>query len=414
MRKMTFIAAAALLPLGACGGGASDTTTSTPTPTPTPSSTPTPTPTPTPTSSALDGGIDQVVAVGDSVVLQGSASGSVTWSQLSGPSVALSDATAAAPTFTAPNVSESTVLAFELADSAGTSDTVYVEIYVPPDASSDKTLLGDFTDRVGWACTVPPITDTEVSFTNEGTTIAVSSNGIARHATGTYPNSGNPNAIAAVAVDRTIPTSPVKTSTATEMGEFGVTLDGVVLDRDTAESYNNAGQWHYEAVTPGIADGTSSSIVGDWLGTDCNNAHVQPDGRYHYHGLMEGLLAMLGGYEGVSDMVLGGYAADGFPFYLRYGYADSADSSSGLARMAGSWKIKAGTRTSGPGGAYDGEFREDWEYSAGSGDLDECNGRFGPTPEYPSGIYHYYITDDYPYIPRCVFGTPDTSFRKST
>lgn len=29
----------------------------------------------------------------------------------------------------------------------------------------------------------------------------------------------------------------------------------------------------------------------------------------------------------------------------------------------------------------------------------------------PTGTYHYYITDDYPYIPRCVFGTPDGSFR---
>ena len=101
----------------------------------------------------------------------------------------------------------------------------------------------------------------------------------------------------------------------------------------------------------------------------------------------------------------------GFPFYLRYGYQDSNDPQSGLVAMRGSWMLRSGTRPSGPGGPYDGTFREDWEYVEGSGDLDLCNGRFGITPEYPAGIYHYYITDDYPYIPRCVFGTPDGTFR---
>ncbi|MBT8083019.1 MAG: YHYH protein [Gammaproteobacteria bacterium] len=25
---------------------------------------------------------------------------------------------------------------------------------------------------------------------------------------------------------------------------------------------------------------------------------------------------------------------------------------------------------------------------------------------YPSGIYHYFVTDDYPFIQRCVWGEP--------
>ncbi len=349
--------------------------------------------------------------MGDSVTLQASASGNVTWTQLSGPAVTLSDSDAVQPSFTAPTVTESTTLAFEIADDSGTSDTVYVEVYVAPDTSADPTLLGDFTGHDGWACTVAPIATTEVSFTDDGSTISISSNGIPRHATGTFPNDGNPNTIAEVSVDQTIPAAPVKTATATEMAEFGVTVDGVILERDTAESYENAGQWNYEALTPAIADGTIHPLVSDWLGVDCNNAHVQPNGRYHYHGMMEALLDMLGENAGVEDMVLGGYAADGFPFYLRYGYADAASSSSGLTRIRASWALKSGTRSSGPGGSYDGEFRQDWEYVAGSGDLDECNGRFGPTPEYPEGIYHYYITDDYPYVPRCVFGTPGSTFR---
>ena len=69
--------------------------------------------------------------------------------------------------------------------------------------------------------------------------------------------------------------------------------------------------------------------------------------------------------------------------------------------------------------AYGKEYRENvvdsllsfnatqtWTVSAGvgSGDLDECNGRVGVTPEFPDGIYHYYATDTYPFFQRCVKG----------
>jgi len=52
-----------------------------------------------------------------------------------------------------------------------------------------------------------------------------------------------------------------------------------------------------------------------------------------------------------------------------------------------------------------GAFTQDYEYINGSGDLDECNGRFDVTPEFPGGIYHYYATDGYPFVQRCVKGT---------
>ncbi|MGB0733877.1 MAG: YHYH protein, partial [Pontibacterium sp.] len=44
--------------------------------------------------------------------------------------------------------------------------------------------------------------------------------------------------------------------------------------------------------------------------------------------------------------------------------------------------------------------------------LDECNGRFGVTNEYPNGTYHYVISTEYPYIPRCFHGKPDRSFMR--
>ncbi|WP_367646648.1 YHYH protein [Ruegeria arenilitoris] len=30
---------------------------------------------------------------------------------------------------------------------------------------------------------------------------------------------------------------------------------------------------------------------------------------------------------------------------------------------------------------------------------------------FPSGTYAYFLTDDYPVVPRCFAGTPDPSFR---
>jgi hypothetical protein len=52
-----------------------------------------------------------------------------------------------------------------------------------------------------------------------------------------------------------------------------------------------------------------------------------------------------------------------------------------------------------------GVFVQDWVYDSSlGGDLDECNGRFGVTPEFPQGIYHYYVTEAYPYMQRCIKG----------
>jgi len=59
-----------------------------------------------------------------------------------------------------------------------------------------------------------------------------------------------------------------------------------------------------------------------------------------------------------------------------------------------------------------GNLFRDYEYVAGAGDLDECNGRFAATPEYPAGIYHYVLTTEYPFIPRMLKGSADASFAR--
>lgn len=141
------------------------------------------------------------------------------------------------------------------------------------------------------------------------------------------------------------------------------------------------------------------------FGTDENNAHTQPNGQYHYHGMPEGYVARQGSGARIT---LVGYAVDGFPVYARYGYATATDAASAVRVMKGSYRTKATPNAGRPSTTTFpmGTFTQDWEYVDGLGDLDECNGRTGVTPEYPQGTYHYYITDTYPFIQRCYKGTP--------
>src|SRR5262249_48030069 len=75
-----------------------------------------------------------------------------------------------------------------------------------------------------------------------------------------------------------------------------------------------------------------------------------------------------------------------------------------------SWVLRSGNRGAGPkspGGPFNGDYDQDYEYIDGKGDLDLCNGHFSPTPQYPNGIYHYHITLQFPYIPRCLRKKPE-------
>ena len=78
------------------------------------------------------------------------------------------------------------------------------------------------------------------------------------------------------------------------------------------------------------------------------------------------------------------WAYDGYPIYGMYGW----DNSGNVVATESSYGIER-TQEGGDQG-YNGI--DDWNYVDGMGDLDECNGRFGPTPEYPEGIYHYVST----------------------
>lgn len=250
------------------------------------------------------------------------------------------------------------------------------------------------TATATWSCT--------------GTQRKLAANGLPDHAVGTFPNADNPNTIAAQTIAVAVPVTPTATSVVTPrvgaMDKPGIALNGIVFDPGTAGTCNNAGNCQQGGAT-----------VGDWSlealgqtafkwGTDTSNAHVQPNGMYHYHGVPEGLLTKLG--NGNKAMTLIGWAADGFPIYARYGYTTATDASSAVKVVTASYRLKTAPDANRPATTLYamGTFTQDYEYVPGAGDLDECNGRTGVTPEFPKGTYHYYATDSFPQLQRCVKG----------
>ena len=232
----------------------------------------------------------------------------------------------------------------------------------------------------------------------------IAANGWPDHLPGQFPRKGNPNTLSPQNYTFRMTLHPNVAATPTQDGGwfFAVAVNGVPFEPGTGETWDNnpRSNWRYEANTGVLT-----------LGLAENNAHVQPTGAYHYHALPVGLVARLGG-DG-KKMLLVGWAADGFPLYTSYGHSDAKDANSPLKKMHASYRLKSGVRPGGPGGKYDGRFTQDFEYAPGTGDLDECNGRFGVTPEFPQGIYHYYITDEFPFVARLFRGTLDKSFQKN-
>jgi len=242
----------------------------------------------------------------------------------------------------------------------------------------------------------------------DGTNRNLVANGIPDHEVGEFPNNGNPNTISEQTVTESFTLTPVESTQATTLGGprgvTGMVLNGVKIDASTAGScddsgddcslIDNSGNWSIEALGQTAFN----------FGTDSNNAHVQPGGSYHYHGMPEGFITLQGGNS--TTVTLIGWAADGFPIYARYGYSDANDATSEIKAMTGSYELTGTTGEGRPSvDIYSlGTFAQDWVYVENSGDLDECNGRFGVTPEFPGGIYHYYATDTYPYFQRCVKG----------
>jgi len=261
------------------------------------------------------------------------------------------------------------------------------------------------------------------SWSSDASSRILTGNGLPNHEVGTFPNQNNPNTIREQNVNKRFTLCPVivsetGVSVGGPAGAIAYAINSVKFDPATAGRCNDAGEcslaqgqgsWNIEALGHDTFD----------FGDDMNHAHVQPNGAYHYHGMPELLVDFLGDKQG---MTLVGWASDGFPVYARYGYSDPNDPNSSVVSLKSSYELKTqpdqnrpNTLTALIGGPNQGTtypntpismgaFTQDFEYIDGYGDLDECNGRVGVTPEFPDGIYYYMVTDDFPYFSRCLKG----------
>jgi len=230
----------------------------------------------------------------------------------------------------------------------------------------------------------------------------------------------------------TIPRFPVKQDVAIYVEKIaamitlnGILLNGVDLDMDSAFCY------HPDINAPlsiGLGTRQQCGLNADWYAVPANNPSIVTldeytghafDGRYHYHGDNDGLSHLSSDETSSSNSPdvnpsgspVIGFAPDGFPIYGHYFYDESIN---GLRKVKSSWTTYTEERetpsnssiTAPPISTHPrGLFVEDWYYSQGSGDLDECNGM---TDVY--GNYGYYYTEDYPYGPICTWAVADESF----
>ena len=268
-------------------------------------------------------------------------------------------------------------------------------------------------------CATTSTTESQVCFEITSDLRIITSNQYPNHPTGNFPNYTGVDGLEFLPeqVTRELDLTPVFTNQAIyvydETGgptpsndnfyQFGMAVNGVEFHPMGLKPWENPGTgeqnwaWQAKVTEEGETD------------LDQYGAHVTSQGNYHYHGDITGLADE----DGTKHSAIYGFAADGFPIYYKYSYTTSDNPNSAIVALESSYRLKSGARTGTgtagedyPDGDHDGTYIQDFEYVPGLGDLDECNGRTGITPEYPEGTYYYVITSGFPVVPNCFFGTP--------
>jgi hypothetical protein len=247
------------------------------------------------------------------------------------------------------------------------------------------------------------------------------------------------------------------------LGEIGMFVDGVrMFDSCDAFSYSNQNGRDADP-RAGIGQGdrvwNRDALVNEARTLDASLGHQQNWGRYHYHAEPLALRYLLGDHVDFDSATktyhesksapqkhspILGWMHDGYPIYGPYGFSDPTNPASDVRRMISgftlrngengadnlaqtgrktlpAWEAREQQRPSaqlddsetGPnvnGGFPLGHYIEDYAYLGDCGknfgtdfDLDELNGRWCVTPEFPNGTYAYFTTIDasgkpvYPY-----------------
>lgn len=274
--------------------------------------------------------------------------------------------------------------------------------------------------------------------------VYIHTKGVPAYPTGPFLD-GNPSLAQDQSAIFKLPLNPAQntgTLTGTTPGNIGIFINGVALF-----DYRDGVAWNTSTNSlcggpgnppcPGGMGATMSwnrdAVLAEKSGFDCSKGHPAM-GNYHHHQNPSAFKLDLNVVSTICNLYdadglyaisttqhspLIGFAYDGFPIYGAYAYSN-ADGSGGIVRMKSSHQLRNITQRThhadgtnvddGPAVSTTyplGYFREDYEFIAHPGDesyLDEHNGRFCKTPEYPNGIYCYFATVDanhnsaYPYV----------------
>jgi hypothetical protein len=254
----------------------------------------------------------------------------------------------------------------------------------------------------------------------DGDSCTIESNSIPNHDVSVNTSFANETGVVATRFE--IPTNPQQAAEPTiiDLNPHVIMLNGVVWEAFPAACFdagegNNLGA---EAIGCG-----PDQLDHPWrynVGSDLNVfrlddyfAHSQGDGLYHYHRTPQALYTIA--CEGTEESPVIGFARDGFPVF-----GPCFTDADGVVRSAqSSFQLKTGPRADVDGyltpyevgrvasGDYNGQFINDFQFEAGSGDLDECNGMV------VDGQYGYYLTGGYPYVLSCFTGTPSEVFGRA-
>ncbi len=269
--------------------------------------------------------------------------------------------------------------------------------------------------------------------------VYIRTKGVPSYITGPFLD-GNPSITTSQNAIFKFPLTPAQNTgipTNTTGGNIGIFINGVALfDYRDGVSWKNSTNALAGGPLGGMGDQVwnRDAVVAEKIGFDCSKGHPAM-GNYHHHQNPSAFKLDLNVISTVCNLYdadglyminatqhspLIGFAYDGFPIYGAYAYKN-IDGTGGIVRMKSSFKLRnISTRTTNASGVtvtagpavsttYPlGYFREDYEYIAPTASqsdyLDEHNGRFCITPDYPLGTYAYFCTVDsnlnsaYPYV----------------
>ena len=180
-------------------------------------------------------------------------------------------------------------------------------------------------------------------------------------------------------------------------------------------TYNLQDNTNFDYAKGSIFEGFNKQFGGEY-------AHISNPTQLRYV-LGDNLEVMNGSLmekvDGLQHSPIIGWAFDGNPIYGPYGLTDPTNINSEIGQIKSGYALKTNlvyddvtnpnpVRTQGPllSDYPAGEFIEDYEFTFQSESifLDQYNGRFTKTPEYPDGTYAYFVSIDaagnaaFPYI----------------